>query len=43
MGFIIFCCGILYRFLILAEKEKKNNNDTKVINKETETKTGGIE
>jgi len=45
MGFIIFCCGVLYRFLILAEREKKknNDNDTKIVNKETETRTGWIE
>jgi len=44
MGFIIFCCGIVYRFLILTEKERKNkDNDTKIINNETETKTSGIE
>jgi len=36
MGFIIFCCGIVYRVILLAEKEKKNkDNNTKIINNET--------
>jgi hypothetical protein len=51
MGFIIFCCGICYRIILIASKIVENNNadkaqedDKEIANKsETKTTTGGIE
>jgi len=38
MGFIIFCCGMIYRYSLSIEKTTDNK-----IYSETKTITGGIE
>jgi hypothetical protein len=44
MGFIIFCCGIIYRLVVIYAKEQDREKQEKTeIYSETETKTGGLE
>ena len=44
IGFIIFCCGIIYRLIVIYAKKQdsEKQNKTEIYSK-TETKTSGIE
>ena len=44
MGFIIFCCGIILRLvLIYAKNQDRGKQEKTEIYSETETKTSGLE
>jgi len=44
MGFIIFCCGIIYRLIVIyAKKQDSEKQEKTEIYSKTETKTSGIE
>ena len=44
MGFIIFCCGIIFRLVLIYTKNQDYEKQEKTeIYSKTETKTSGIE
>jgi hypothetical protein len=44
MGLIIFCCGIIYRLIVIYTRKQDSEKQNKTeIYSETETKTSGIE